>query len=511
MPPHAVWSDRHPFSSDALYSGVLGSMAAICYAVSRGTPSGVTWATGWTDSLELSAVAASLGIAHPPGYPLYTGMGFLAIHLFSGLAAARVMALLSALWAGVCIALVAASTRAICRQMGLPPGVGGVSAALVMMVSPALWPAATLANTRTLLAAGAAGIIWAGGRQERRQHGMAGGGAAVMAGLALCAQPTSILALPALLGNRGIRRPTGILILLVGLLLPIGVGWGWLVWRAAQAPALSWGDPRTVSRLWWVISAAPYHHLFGLPSSQALLERATTLLADLGWGGGTLGVVGLAWLARRGQRQRVVIWSGIVTAVIVFTAADHAEAAPQYLVIAAIPLAISAGVGMAQATRQRAPRWLASAVLAMGLLSATVTSNRVLDGMEQASQVPIRYANQALLSLPHSAVLLAPGDALPFALWYAQWGLGRRTDVLVINRSLIEWSWYRQQVNRWLGEHGWHLSAQRGDSGVAADRWLIAMRTLNPRQPLFLATFDPALLRLCVWQRWRNAPVWLCR
>ncbi|MEA3409505.1 MAG: DUF2723 domain-containing protein, partial [Candidatus Eisenbacteria bacterium] len=35
----------------------------------------------WGDSAEFVAVAATLGIAHPPGYPLYTLLGALAVRL----------------------------------------------------------------------------------------------------------------------------------------------------------------------------------------------------------------------------------------------------------------------------------------------------------------------------------------------------------------------------------------------------------------------------------------------
>ena len=92
------------------------------------------------DSGELIAVAATLGVAHPPGYPLYT----LLAHAFTWLPFGGV-ALRVNLLSAVCGALAAALVcRAVRRATGEPWG--GVLAAGALAFSPLVWPYAVTAE-----------------------------------------------------------------------------------------------------------------------------------------------------------------------------------------------------------------------------------------------------------------------------------------------------------------------------------------------------------------------------
>lgn len=62
---------------------------------------------GTIDSGELAAVCTQLGIAHPPGYPIYTLLGRLAVALFAGVPAIAVLSALSAVCAAAATAGVA--------------------------------------------------------------------------------------------------------------------------------------------------------------------------------------------------------------------------------------------------------------------------------------------------------------------------------------------------------------------------------------------------------------------
>lgn len=72
----------------------------------RTAASTITWRLGASDGAELSAAAYVLGVAHPPGYPLYLLVGHLFCCLPVGEVAFRV-ALLSAVSAAVGVALAA--------------------------------------------------------------------------------------------------------------------------------------------------------------------------------------------------------------------------------------------------------------------------------------------------------------------------------------------------------------------------------------------------------------------
>ncbi len=98
------------------------------------------------DSGEFQFVARVLGIAHPPGYPLYTLLGKLATLVPINSVAWRVN-LLSALFAALTLALV---TRAVRRLTG--SAVAGLVSALALGGITTFWAQATTANIRALMA-----------------------------------------------------------------------------------------------------------------------------------------------------------------------------------------------------------------------------------------------------------------------------------------------------------------------------------------------------------------------
>ncbi|MEA3459838.1 MAG: DUF2723 domain-containing protein, partial [Chloroflexota bacterium] len=107
------------------------------------------------DSGEFQLVSRLLGIAHPPGYPLYTMLGKLFTLVPIGDAAYR-LNLMSALFAALTLALV-------CRIVSLATGspFGGLVAAIALGAAPTFWAQATTANIRSLTALFAALSLFA--------------------------------------------------------------------------------------------------------------------------------------------------------------------------------------------------------------------------------------------------------------------------------------------------------------------------------------------------------------
>lgn len=95
------------------------------------------------DSGEFQLVAAVLGVAHPPGYPLHTILGWLMTQLPIGTLPWRVN-LLSALMAAGTVALVSATVRHFTGRKA-----AGVAAALALATSTTFWAQATISNVRT--------------------------------------------------------------------------------------------------------------------------------------------------------------------------------------------------------------------------------------------------------------------------------------------------------------------------------------------------------------------------
>src|SRR5262245_27847397 len=137
----------------ARWSVALAILATALYAL--GTPR----VSADKDSSEFTLVLATLGVAHPTGYPLYTVLGHVlgrALHAL-GLAWPYAAALWSALAGGVAIGLLHAFTARLLAGRGVPPQRSGFVAALpaVLFAANPLW---TL--EATVAEVGALHILW---------------------------------------------------------------------------------------------------------------------------------------------------------------------------------------------------------------------------------------------------------------------------------------------------------------------------------------------------------------
>jgi hypothetical protein len=99
------------------------------------------------DSGELQVVAANLGVAHPPGFPLYTMLAHLMTRLPLGPSPAYRVNLFSALTAALALAVVAAAVVRLTRR-----SLAGPVAALALGTATTFWAQATTANVRSLTA-----------------------------------------------------------------------------------------------------------------------------------------------------------------------------------------------------------------------------------------------------------------------------------------------------------------------------------------------------------------------
>ena len=99
------------------------------------------------DSGEFQWVAATAGVAHPPGYPLYTMLGWIFAHLPLGPNPAWRVNFFSAVTAAATVALVFHTAR---RMTG--SAWGGLAAALALGSATTFWATATTASIRPLTA-----------------------------------------------------------------------------------------------------------------------------------------------------------------------------------------------------------------------------------------------------------------------------------------------------------------------------------------------------------------------
>lgn len=99
------------------------------------------------DQGEFQLVAARLGVAHPPGFPLYTLLGHLATRFPWPVSPAYKLNLFSAVTSTLTLVFVYASVHRLTQQHG-----GAVTAVLALATSTTFWSQATTANIRSLTA-----------------------------------------------------------------------------------------------------------------------------------------------------------------------------------------------------------------------------------------------------------------------------------------------------------------------------------------------------------------------
>ena len=225
----------------------------------------------WYDSAEYATAAATLGIPHPPGYPLYTLVGRLFVYL--PLEPAYAVNLMSAVFGAAAVAL----AFAVLRETGAGPWAAAVGAS-GLGASHLFWSQAIIAEVYTpglcfvllvLL------LLLRGTRQGRSgamiaAAGVAGLGLGVHLFLATMGLGYALLVLafglPAqrpgdlrfILSRRELRRRLhvaagGLTAAMLGSCIYL-----YLPLRASMHPALNFGDPSTWQRFSWVVTGGNY-------------------------------------------------------------------------------------------------------------------------------------------------------------------------------------------------------------------------------------------------------------
>ena len=169
-------------------TSVQGVEAVPCHRLNR-FRSLTGWVTGWpltylvflgslwlylttllpgvlpADSGEFQRVAATAGVAHPPGYPLYTMLGSVFAHLPVGPGPAWRLNLFSAVTAAATVAIVFATAR---RLTSSPAA--GLASALTLGSATTFWATATKASIRPLTALFTALCLYALTRHASQVH-----------------------------------------------------------------------------------------------------------------------------------------------------------------------------------------------------------------------------------------------------------------------------------------------------------------------------------------------------
>lgn len=445
--------------------GIVALLVALLLTLPQ-LPAGVCL----SDSGGLQTAAATLGITHPPGYPLLALFGYPLAHL-PGLEPARwisVACLLCGL--GACAAGYVVATR-----VGVRPSLAA-GAMLLLVAQPRMWQGTLVPEvyvpTLFMMAAGALALQTHERRGGRRSLLLAG----LAFGCALATRPPMLFCLPfvaigaarSILAVRKERRERVGEMLLFGFAIaaPVAVAGSYLLVRDAPStpynyldthngnwevlPDASEGFAARVERVWWLVSGKQFANKFGntwkgvrtklrwLFRNELIVGQSIlSYLAQIAWmlfaAAWLLAAIWGWWMLRK--RSRVLAWvlPGFFVQAIVFICAYriHGQAA-NYLPLlwaAHVVFAVAAGGLLARFERGRRSR-MGEWVL-LGVCVWIFSASAVGRGSGAGASAESFLADVQLCRFPDDAVLIADWRfATP--LWYEQFVRCDRPDLLVI-------------------------------------------------------------------------------
>ncbi len=428
-----------PGRPDRVIAGALFLVLSALYAATM--PPTVTL----EDTGELLTVAHRLGIAHPPGYPLYT----LLAHVFSWLpfgAARSVYALNAALAAGTAVVV-----YAIARSLALRRETAALCA-FGVGITRTFWSQAIIAEVYTLNAFLFAGMVLVAlsfGRTGRPRPLVAFG---LLLGLSFANHwPLTVLAVwPfGLLLLRDLRRHrTGARTLaLVAAAFVAGLSPYAYLYVVSKGPldVAFLGPVDTLGKLWRYALREHYDRLYEGNfyrveySFHLMLRVLRAGAAEHGYVGLLLVVPGLA-LAARQPRRFALLWLSLLTTPLVlpFAFRDFYDPLASYnhVVFNVIPyalLALFAGVAIeALAARFPARRW---PFVAAGAILVAGAAVNFLANQSTRDTLALDYARAVLETLPKDAHLLVSDDMDSGPILYARHVEHIRPDVTLQSQS----------------------------------------------------------------------------
>ena len=449
------------------------------------------------DSGELIVVAQGLGVAHPPGFPLWVILAHLAslvplgtvavrINFSSALFAALACSMLTLVVSELIItgSFVAPSEKRrvqqrkssgdsrIGRLLIFAPAAG---AGLLMAFSRTLWSYATITevytlNTLLILAVFFLMLRWrrcvvaerkdTGAMVTKHDNWLYA--AAAVFGLALGDHHVTVgLTLPAVAvivyRTQGLRFFTSRRLAyaaLISIAALIAV-YAYLPLAASRSPLINWGNPRSLQEIWWHITGRQYRvFLHFTPSIMGVqfVEFCRMLLREFGpaWLPLPL-VLAFAGFATAYRQDRTTLWFllFILIANLAYDLSyEIAEDKDAYYLPVFISIAIGAGLGIRWLIELTAVKSISLgtsygvAAIAVLLTSATAFAANWPFNNRGHYFIAHDYVENLLSGVQPNGLLLTQDWQVASPMFYAQQIEQRRRDVKVVDVNLLRRSWY---------------------------------------------------------------------
>ncbi len=436
------------------------------------------------DSGELILTSAKLGVAHPPGTPLYTILGYLFSKLPFGSIAARI-SFMSAIFAALAssfLTLIAATVydifienspnkatkktasqkQLLLNNLVLSPVfkiVMPIAVGLTFSFSTTLWFYASVAEVYSLNICLLSIILYLMLQWYllRLQGEITKSDkiiplAAFIYGLALGVHHVTILlTLPAIaclvvykanfqyLLSKPVRQ--AFITVLMGFSVYI-----YLPLAAKQNPILNWGDPSSLERFFWHISAKQYRVNFS-PSVE-VATHALKYFAELAfWQFTPIGlVIAIIGLAALWKRERSIFY--LLSLIIIFDIAysfcyEIAEDKDAYYLTTNLALGIALSVGLIKLFENFAQKSFATMLLVViGLIPALNFAVHYKENNKRNYLIARDFVENTMLNVEPNALLFTIEWQFYSPYLYMRHLENFRRDAIVIDIHLLRRSWY---------------------------------------------------------------------
>lgn len=440
---------------------VVATLVVVAVAALPLLPPGICFG----DAGDLQLASATLGIMHPPGYPGYVTVGYLATCL-PGFDPAYLVSL-------ACLSTGLVSL-AVCMLMqirlGVNPWVSGVLC-LALVGHPRVWhnliaPEVYLPTLALLVCA--AYLLLKHARCGARRALL---GAACLVGLAVANRPTTVLWVPFCLlawrsagGNRtlfGTRSRRSVALAAALAAAPFiytpgylwvrdrpDIGYNYIEHSAASAdlPDASAGFGARLERVYWQASAAQFREYLGdswagvwkklrwvrhelIPQEHVLVLCVALTIVLFG-----------AYLTFRRSRTAGWLLCGFCVSSLVFVCLYRVHGQSADLLPLLFAGAVLGGVAVSTIVPRQAGSFRrALAICALALCAvATLRSAPTRPGVAAQDNALPYLAAVDMLTLPENALVCSIWPYSP-PLWYARSVLTSRDDVEIINTRLADW------------------------------------------------------------------------
>nr|XP_014999257.1 transmembrane protein 260 isoform X2 [Macaca mulatta] len=392
------------------------------------------------DSGELITAAHELGVAHPPGYPLFTLVAKLAITLFPFGSIAYRVNLLCGLFGAVAASLLFFT---VFRLSG--SSAGGILAAGVFSFSRLTWQWSIAAEVFSL------NNLFVGLLMALTVH---------FEEAATAKERSKELSLGSLL-KLSLYFSAG---LLPYIHLPISSYLNHARW--------TWGDQTTLQGFLTHFLREEYGTFslakseIGSSMSEILLSQVTNMRTELSFNIQALAVCANICLARKDRQNPSLVWlfTGMFCIYSLFFAwrANLDISKPLFMGVVErfwmqsnAVVAVLAGIGLAAVVSETNRVLNSNGLQCLEWLSATLfvvyqiySNYSICD--QRTNYVIDKFAKNLLTSMPHDAIILLRGDLPGNSLRYMHYCEGLRPDISLVDQEMMTYEWYLPKMAKHL-------------------------------------------------------------